>query len=472
MPALAKSDGSRLLWYLRLAHGSGQAYTIVTITGCRDATDWAELAERVRGGDLAAWSAKVDGMRHGCEAKVVQPVPWSPLREIDFSSVPVDGATHDNSLFMEDTAWPFAGGLQAYLDKAGTLYDHTLSSQKEEGTGMIELEAAFQPIFGTHKTTEVILWQRVVNAKAVMWMLRHDLPKEASAPGTWLHDALGGAGPLGEPAAAQRGVVAALLKYVGNGGGGGRRCGRRVEASSLRQQGALNPLPKISRGRLRDEVLERRPIHGHHHGLGDGDERRSLGCAGECAHLAEELARAMPRNDDVLPVPFAAHLDLAVDDDEEALRTLPLPHDHLTGLEGQMGELGAERSWDRGRVRRRVHLARLHRHSHTSRVLEVDEVQFEGTDQVHIDQRLLGHVGDLHGEEGHGPVPGKAVGQPTATDAPQLADLAKVGRVVVDGERCPLVGGNVLQGEFAFRHGEVHPVLVARIGDRGRVACR
>ena len=81
LPALAKSDGSRLLWYLRLAHGSGQAYTVVTITGCRDAAAWAELAERVRAGDLAAWSAKVDAMRHACDAKVVQPVPWSPLQD-------------------------------------------------------------------------------------------------------------------------------------------------------------------------------------------------------------------------------------------------------------------------------------------------------------------------------------------------------------------------------------------------------
>jgi len=190
LPTLAKSDGSRLLWYLRLAHGSGQAYTIVSITGCRDAAAWAALAERVRSGDLASWSAKVDGMRHAVTAKVVQPVRWSPLQEIDLDSVPVDGGTHKNSLFMEDTAWPFAGGLQAYIDKAGTLYDHTLSSQKEEGTGMIELEAAFQPVFGTHQPTEVILWQRVVNPKAVMWMLSHDLPPEASAPGTWLHDAL------------------------------------------------------------------------------------------------------------------------------------------------------------------------------------------------------------------------------------------------------------------------------------------
>ena len=190
IPALAKSDGSRLLWYLRLSHGSGQAYTIVTITGCRDAVAWEELSERVRVGDLVEWSSEVDAMRHSHEGKIVRPVPWSPLQEIDLSTVPVNGETHKNSLFMEDTAWPFKGGLQAYLAKAGTLYDHTLSSQKEEGIGMIELEAAFQPVLGTHQTTEVILWQRVVNTKAVMWMLGHDLPPEASAPGTWLHDAL------------------------------------------------------------------------------------------------------------------------------------------------------------------------------------------------------------------------------------------------------------------------------------------
>jgi len=190
LPALATSDGCRLLWFLRVAHGSGPAYTVVTITGCRDATAWAELAERIRRGDLAEWSAEVDAIRHACEAKILTPVSWSPVQEIDLGTVPVKGETHKNSLFMEDTAWPFAGGLRAYLEKAGTLYDQTLSSQKEEGTGMIELEAAFQPVYGTHQTTEVVLWQRVVNPKAVMWMLGHDLPPEASAPGTWLHDAL------------------------------------------------------------------------------------------------------------------------------------------------------------------------------------------------------------------------------------------------------------------------------------------
>ena len=191
MPALAASEGSRLLWCLRVAHGSGPAYTIVTITGCRDAAAWAELAERVRIGDLAEWSAGVDRLRHACDAKLLAPVSWSPLQEIDFDTVPTTGELHDLSLFMEDTAWPFPGGLSRYLAKASTLYaDQTLASQKKEGRGIIELEAAFQPVWGSHQTNEVVLWQRVVNHKALLWMLANDLPPAATAPGTWMHDAL------------------------------------------------------------------------------------------------------------------------------------------------------------------------------------------------------------------------------------------------------------------------------------------
>jgi len=190
LPALAKSDGCRLLWFLRVAHGSGPAYTVVTITGCRDATAWAELAERIRQGDLAEWSAEVDAIRHACEAKILTPVSWSPVQHIDLSTVPTTGASHELSLFMEDTAWPYPGGLTAYLGKAGTLYDQTLSSQKQEGRGIIELEAAFQPVYGSHRTNEVILWQRVVNHKALLFLLANDLPPSATAPGTWMHDAL------------------------------------------------------------------------------------------------------------------------------------------------------------------------------------------------------------------------------------------------------------------------------------------
>ncbi|MGP0031463.1 MAG: hypothetical protein ACLPVF_13270 [Acidimicrobiales bacterium] len=190
LPTLAGSDGARLLWYLRLAHGSGAAYTVVTITGCRDASAWSALADRVRRGDLQDWSGRVDALRHGCQAKMLTPVPWSPRQDIDLATVPTSGEAHDPTLFMEDTAWPFPGGLQAYLQKAGTLYDTTLATQRESGQGIIELEAAYQPVYGSHTTREVILWQRVVNHKALLYLLAHDLPDSATAPGTWMHDAL------------------------------------------------------------------------------------------------------------------------------------------------------------------------------------------------------------------------------------------------------------------------------------------
>jgi len=191
IPALATSGGSRLLWFLRVAHGSGPAYTAVSIVGCRDASAWHELAERMRLGDLAEWSAEIDAMRHAHEAKILTTVPWSPLQEVDLASVPTDGARHENTLFMEDTAWPYPGGLGAYLAKAGTLYAAgTLEAQREEGTGILELQAAFQPTYGSHRTTEVVLWQRIVNHKALLWLLANDLPPAATAPGTWMHDAL------------------------------------------------------------------------------------------------------------------------------------------------------------------------------------------------------------------------------------------------------------------------------------------
>ncbi len=190
LPILGQGNDARLLWYLRLAHGSGAAYTVVTITGCRDAAAWSKLADRIMHGDLNEWSSRVDAMRHECTSKIVTPVPWSPRQDIDLASVPSTAEEHNPTLFMEDTAWPYPGGLSAYLQKAGTLYDTTLASSKEKGRSIIELEAAYQPVFGSHKTTEVILWQRIVNHKALIYLLAQDLPASATAPGTWMHDAL------------------------------------------------------------------------------------------------------------------------------------------------------------------------------------------------------------------------------------------------------------------------------------------
>ena len=88
LPILGQGNDTRLLWYLRLAHGSGAAYTVITITGCRDASAWSKLAERIIRGDLNEWSGRVDAMRHECTSKILTPVSWSPRQDIDLAAVP------------------------------------------------------------------------------------------------------------------------------------------------------------------------------------------------------------------------------------------------------------------------------------------------------------------------------------------------------------------------------------------------
>jgi hypothetical protein len=190
MPTLAKTPDARLLWFMRLAHGSGAAYTVVTVTGVSSARAWGDLDQRLRTGDLRDWADEVDAMRHGSTAKILAPLPWSPLQEIDLSSVPTDGEEHEPTIYMEDTAWPFAGGLSKYVAKAGTLYQDTLKSSSRSGRSILEMEAAFQPLLGTAHRTEVVLWQKVVDQQMLLHLLGHDTPPDKKVPGTWMHDAL------------------------------------------------------------------------------------------------------------------------------------------------------------------------------------------------------------------------------------------------------------------------------------------
>src|SRR5438067_8213357 len=122
MPALAAGDDARLLWYCHHAHGSGPAYHVVTVTAVRDGQAWERLARRLLDGDLAAWAARVDTLRHGLAAKVVVPAPWSPLQEVDLASVPVTAGTHDLSIYMEATGWPHGHRLDDYMALAGAKY--------------------------------------------------------------------------------------------------------------------------------------------------------------------------------------------------------------------------------------------------------------------------------------------------------------------------------------------------------------
>lgn len=193
---LAKSSDARLLWFMDQAHGTGLAYTFVTVTAVASAAALDDLAERQRRGDLQEWASEVDSLRHGLDAKVLEPTSFSPMQSVDLDSVPAVGDTAADDgglpLFMEDTAWPHRGRFDDYLAKAGTLYVDTLarSAKSGHGKGLLELVAAFVPRYGSGRHREIVLWQRVGRPEMLLPLLNRDVPPEYRAPGTWMHDAL------------------------------------------------------------------------------------------------------------------------------------------------------------------------------------------------------------------------------------------------------------------------------------------
>jgi hypothetical protein len=188
MPALGRSDDSRLLYHLKLAHGTGRAYQHVTITALRDGDAYEHLARRVQHGDLREWAARVDLSRHEVRGKLLLPVEWSPMRDLDFASVPSDGSEHEPALYMEDSAWPHEGKLDAYLEAARTHYAPSLEQRSERS--LLTLLGVFQAALGAPRRREVVLWQRVDFPERLPALFTRELPAAVKGPGTWMHDAL------------------------------------------------------------------------------------------------------------------------------------------------------------------------------------------------------------------------------------------------------------------------------------------
>jgi hypothetical protein len=192
MPVLAEDDDARLLWYLHHAHGSGMAYQVVTITAVRDGAGWERLARRLQAGDLHDWLSDVDECRHDVHGKVLLPLPWSPMQDVDLAAVPSDPAgRHDLTMYMEDTMWPFEDRYPEYIEKSGSFYARTLSEDREPANPpFLRIEAAFQPAFGSHVRREVSLMQRILDPERLLGLLTHEIAPAMRAPGTWMHEAL------------------------------------------------------------------------------------------------------------------------------------------------------------------------------------------------------------------------------------------------------------------------------------------
>lgn len=188
MPTLAEGGDARLLYFLHHAHGTGRAYNVVTLTAVRDGAAWEDLARRLQSGDLHDWARDVDRLRHSVRGKILLAVPWSPLDEVDLDAVPTSGH-HELTLFMEDTAWPHEGMLDDYLEAARSQYAPSLAEGRA-GRGLLELQGVFQPAWGSPVRREVVLWQKVRDARAITGLVSAEVPAEYRAPGTWMHDAL------------------------------------------------------------------------------------------------------------------------------------------------------------------------------------------------------------------------------------------------------------------------------------------
>lgn len=190
LPALARDDDARLLYYLKHAHGSGPSYRVVTVTAVRDGAAWERLMRRVHEGDLYGWARDVDALRHDVTAKMLVPLPWSPLAEVDLEAVPTRGVERDPVVFMEDTVRPYEGGLERYVERAGAHYAREMERHKATGRALLEVLGGFRTAFGAGLRREIVLWQKIVQPRMLVPLLTREVPPEYRKPGTWMHDGL------------------------------------------------------------------------------------------------------------------------------------------------------------------------------------------------------------------------------------------------------------------------------------------
>ena len=187
MPWLAEGDDARLLWFCHHAHGSGPAYHVVTVTALRDGAAYERLIGAVNGGAMRQWARELDELRHDVAAKVLVPVDWSPMHDVDLTSVPADGAEHELSLYMEDTGWPHAA-VDDYVNFWESSY---YTPMRAAASPMLEVQAVWRTAFGSGRRKEALLMQKVLDHDALLRLLTTEVPLAFRQPGMFMYEALG-----------------------------------------------------------------------------------------------------------------------------------------------------------------------------------------------------------------------------------------------------------------------------------------
>lgn len=191
IPGVAAVRGARVGWVLRHTHGTGPSYRLITITALESPDAYGALAEAAARGPLRETAVALDAFRHDVVAKLLEPLPWSPLQKLDLASVPAAGVDHDLTLYMEDTVWPREGKLEEYVERSGAHYASEMEGHEQAGHAMLQVQAGFRTVFGSGRRREIVLWQKVVDTRLVLGLLTHEVPAKLRAPGTWMNDALG-----------------------------------------------------------------------------------------------------------------------------------------------------------------------------------------------------------------------------------------------------------------------------------------
>jgi hypothetical protein len=179
LPLLAGHGGARLLWYWEVTHGTSASYQAVSLTAVRDWAAWGELVASDR---LAGWRRDITSLRKDVVGKILLPVGWSPLREVDLTSV--NAVEFEKpAMFLHDTGWPFPGKLEPYIEALGKVL-----KPQEERSGMMSVAAVLTTAPGAGRQHEVVILQRIGRWDAFAKLLTDG---ERNAPkGGWMEEGL------------------------------------------------------------------------------------------------------------------------------------------------------------------------------------------------------------------------------------------------------------------------------------------
>ncbi len=153
-----------------------------------DGAAWERLAWRVHDGDLRDWAHDVDELRHDVTAKLLLPVRWSPIGDIDLATVDAAPASHEPTLFMEDTGWPDSS-LDDYLEFWERDY-YPMLARQPEATRLLEIQICWVTAHGAGVRPEAILWQRIHNHERLLALLANEIAPERRGPGSYMANAL------------------------------------------------------------------------------------------------------------------------------------------------------------------------------------------------------------------------------------------------------------------------------------------